>query len=610
MKKIEVNEDLIKIIISATLFALSFFIKEYTYPYLIVLLISYIIVAYEMIIESFKNILKGTFFDENILMIIATLGAFCIHEYPEAIMVILLFQVGEYLSDLAVNHSKQEVVKLMDLRSDKIRILKDGKEQIIETKNAQVGDIFVVYPGEKIPLDGIIKEGEAYIDTASLTGESIPKKVGEKDSVLSGTICKDKVLTIQATKEFEMSTANKIIKLLEENSEKKSHSEKFITKFSKIYTPIIVTLAILLVIFQTAAGNSIHNSFYTASVFLVMSCPCALVLSVPLAFFCGIGRASKEGILIKGANELENLTNIKTVLFDKTGTLTKGVFGITEIKNYDIEKNKLLEIAAYGEYYSNHPIAHSILKEYNRKIDTKRIKSFQEFPGKGIQVEIDKTVYRIGNEQLLKDNNMTVEQVETIGTVTYIATEKKLLGYLVISDCIKEEAYSISKELRKVGVKNLAIVSGDMTQIVERVAQKLEISTYYAQLLPEQKVQIVKEQEEPTAFVGDGINDAPVLQLADIGISMGGIGSDAAIEASDIVLMSDDISKITSAFKISKLTKKLVIGNISFALLVKAMVLIFGILGMSTIWLAVFADVGVTLLCILNTLQILKRKLS
>lgn len=610
MKRSIINCEFVKILISLILFILSFVFKEIAIIYFCLIVTSYLIISYEMYIKSFKNILKGEFFDENILMIIASIGAFYIGEYPEAIMVILLFTIGEYLSDLAVGNSKDKVRKLLDLKVDSINVL--IKDKVIEKRieEVQIGELFQVKPGEKIGLDGIVTEGEAYIDTSSLTGESIPKKVSIGDTVLSGSICNDQVLTIKATSIFETSTANKILEIIENSPEKKASSEKFITKFSKIYTPTIIVLALIIMIAKIVITKNIDNSVYTALVFLVSACPCALVLSVPLSFFCGIGRASKEGILIKGAIELENVKNIKSVMLDKTGTLTKGNFEVTEINTNNITKEKLLEIVAHSEYYSNHPIAKSILKRYKGIIKQEKIKAFEEIKGKGISVTYDNEKIFIGNSKLLKENGIEVEEIETIGTIIYIATAKKYLGNIVISDEIKESSKNIAKKLNEVGINKITVLSGDNDTIVKNVADQLNIKNYFSSLLPLDKVNLLKEEKKNcfTAYIGDGINDAPVLKIADLGFSMGGIGSDVAIEASDIVLMHDNLDAFIKAIKISKFTDKLIKFNISFALLIKAIILILGILNITSIWLAVFADVGVTIICVLNTLQILKRK--
>ena len=610
MKRSIINCEFVKILISLILFILSFVFKEIAIIYFCLIITSYLIISYEMYIKSFKNILKGEFFDENILMIIASIGAFYIGEYPEAIMVILLFTIGEYLSDLAVGNSKDKVRKLLDLKVDSINVL--IKDKVIEKRieEVQIGELFQVKPGEKIGLDGIVTEGQAYIDTSSLTGESIPKKVSIGDTVLSGSICNDQVLIMKATSIFETSTANKILEIIENSPEKKASSEKFITKFSKIYTPTIIVLALIIMIAKIVITKNIDNSVYTALVFLVSACPCALVLSVPLLFFCGIGRASKEGILIKGAIELENVKNIKSVMLDKTGTLTKGNFEVTEINTNNITKEKLLEIVAHAEYYSNHPIAKSILKRYKGIIKQEKIKAFEEIKGKGILVNYDNEKIFIGNSKLLKENGIEVEEIETIGTIIYIATAKKYLGNIVISDEIKESSKNIAKKLNEVGINKITILSGDNDTIVKNVADQLNIKNYFSSLLPPDKVNLLKEEKKNyfTAYIGDGINDAPVLKIADLGFSMGGVGSDAAIEASDIVLMHDNLDGFIKAIKISKFTNKLIKFNITFALLIKTIILILGVLNITSIWLAVFADVGVTIICVLNTLQILKRK--
>ena len=610
MKRSIINCEFVKILISLILFILSFVFKEIAIIYFCLIVTSYLIISYEMYIKSFKNILKGEFFDENILMIIASIGAFYIGEYPEAIMVILLFMIGEYLSDLAVGNSKDKVRKLLDLKVDSINVL--IKDKVIEKRieEVQIGELFQVKPGEKIGLDGIVTEGEAYIDTSSLTGESIPKKVSIGDTVLSGSICNDQVLIMKATSIFETSTANKILEIIENSPEKKASSEKFITKFSKIYTPTIIVLALIIMIAKIVITKNIDNSVYTALVFLVRACPCALVLSVPLSFFCGIGRASKEGILIKGAMELENVKKIKSVMLDKTGTLTKGNFEVTEINTNNITKEKLLEIVAHAEYYSNHPIAKSILKRYKGIIKQEKIKAFEEIKGKGISVTYDNEKFFIGNSKLLKENGIEVEEIETIGTIIYIATAKKYLGNIVISDEIKESSKNIAKKLNEVGINKITVLSGDNDTIVKNVADQLNIKNYFSSLLPPDKVNLLKEEKKKcfTAYIGDGINDAPVLKIADLGFSMGGVGSDAAIEASDIVLMHDNLDGFIKAIKISKFTDKLIKFNITFALLIKTIILILGVLNITSIWLAVFADVGVTIICVLNTLQILKRK--
>lgn len=609
MKKLEINEDLIKILISTILFIVTLFIKN-TSIKIVILSISYIIISYELYIKSIKNLLKGELFDENFLMIIATIGAFYIKEYPEAVLVILLFQIGEYLSDLAVDNSKKAITDLMDLRSDETNLIINKKVEIVKTETVKINDIFLVKPGEKVPLDGIIIEGKSSFDTSSLTGESVPKLLTVQEEVISGYVNNDSAIKVKATKTYTTSTANKIIELIETSTDKKAKTEKFITKFSKIYTPFVVLLAILIAIIPTLLGYEFNEWLYKALVFLVMSCPCALVISIPLAFFSGIGRASKEGILIKGSNELEQLTNINTIVFDKTGTITEGTFEVRKIEAIGLEKNELLEIVAHAEYYSNHPIAKAIVRNYSNKINENKISNFKEISGKGISADIAKAKILVGNIKLLEENNIKVKEIEEIGTVIYVAKNNKYIGSILISDKIKEESYSIVEKLNSIKINNIVMLSGDDKNIVSAVAKEIKIPTYQSHLLPQDKVQIVKDLSKNNflAFVGDGINDAPVMKIANIGIAMGGIGSDATIEASDIVLMYDNLLKIPIAIKISKYTKNVMRFNICFALVTKLIVLLLGIFNVASIWMAVFADVGVTLLSILNTLTILKRK--
>ncbi len=608
MKKF--NFDFFKIIISAVIFAISFIFKDNNILHLTLLAISYILVSYEMYIHALKNILKGEIFDENFLMIIATIGAFYIGEYEEALMVMLLFNLGEYLSDKAVDNSRESITKLMDLRSDTINLKIDDDIKNINIKDAKLNDVFIVKPGEKIGLDGIVIEGSGNIDTSSLTGESIPKYVKKDMNVLSGTTALDSVLTIKATSTYETSTATKIIELIENSEDKKASSEKFITRFCKIYTPIVVICAILLTLVPLMLGYSLNDWLYKSLVFLVTSCPCALIISVPLSFFSGIGRASKDGILIKGGTELENLSKIKTLVFDKTGTITKGNFAVQKMNSVDIAKEELLELAAYGEYYSNHPIAKAIIKKYDKDIEKERISDFKEISGKGISVKIDKNDILLGNSLLLTDNNINVPKVNEIGTAIYIARNQKYLGYIVIADEIKEEAFNLVKSLKKEGVNKVIMLSGDNKEIVEKVSEKLEFNDCYYEMLPIDKVNKVTDlkKENFTAFVGDGINDAPVMKIADLGISMGGVGSDAAIEASSIVLMTDNLDKISKAIRISKKTNNIVRFNIAFALIIKFIFLLLGTLGYSKIWYAVIADVGVTLLLVLNSLRLIINK--
>lgn len=601
MKKI--NEDLIRIIISIVLLVLGMIFNENIY----LLVISYVFVSKEVYFNAFKNIKEGKIFDENFLMIIATLGAFYIGEYPEAVLVMLLFSIGEYLSDLSVDNSKKAIVELMDLRSDKINLKDIG---VTDVNNANVEDIFVVAPGEKVALDGIIIKGESHLDTSSLTGETMPRAVYKNSEVLSGTINLEGVLEVKATKTFETSTASKIIEILEKSEEKKTKTEKFITKFSKVYTPIVVLLAVFIVIIPTILGGNFNTWLYRALEMLVISCPCALVISVPLGYFSGIGKCSKEGILVKGSNILDDLVNIDTIIFDKTGTITEGVFEVTKIFSVNNKDVELLKLAAEAEANSNHPIALSIKKAYGKEIKSK-ITNAKEISGAGISCIIGKDNILVGNKKLLKYNKIDVEENKELGTIVYVAKNKKLLGYIVISDKIKTNAKESLDKLRSDGISNLVMLSGDDEEVVKVISKKLNLDKAYGNLLPQDKVNILEEYKKynKTAFVGDGINDAPVIKCADVGIAMGGIGSDATIEASDIVLMKDDLSNLADAIKISKITKKIVLSNIIFAIMFKIIMLVLAILGITPIWLAVFADVGVTIISVFNSLRIFIKRI-
>ena len=603
MKKIKINEDLIRIIISIVLLVLGMIFNENIY----LLVISYVFISKEVYFNAFKNIREGKIFDENFLMIIATLGAFYIGEYPEAVLVMLLFSIGEYLSDLAVDNSKKAIVELMDLRSDKINLKNVG---ITDVSNAKIGDIFVVAPGEKVALDGIVIKGESHLDTSSLTGEAVPHAVFKNSEVLSGTINLEGVLEVKATKTFETSTASKIIEILEKSEEKKTKTEKFITKFSKVYTPIVVLLAVFIVIIPTILGGNFNTWLYRALEMLVISCPCALVISVPLGYFSGIGKCSKEGILVKGSNILDDLVNVNTIIFDKTGTITEGVFEVTKIVSKNKKDDELLMLAAAAEANSNHPIALSIKKAYGKEIKSK-ITNAKEISGAGISCIIGKDNILVGNKKLLKYNKIDVEENKELGTIVYVAKNKKLLGYIVISDKIKTNAKESLDKLRNDGISNLIMLSGDAEEVVNIISKKLNLDKAYGNLLPQDKVNILEEYKKynKTAFVGDGINDAPVIKLADVGIAMGGIGSDATIEASDIVLMKDDLSNLADAIKISKITKKIVLSNIIFAILFKIIMLILAILGITPIWLAVFADVGGTIISVFNSLRIFIKRI-
>ena len=605
MKKL-INKDLLKIIISSLMLIITIFVKNNNLK-LLLIIISYIIISYTMYIESFKNIKKGEIFDENFLMIIATIASFLIKNYIEAVLVILLFQIGEYFSHLAVHKSKDSITKLMDLRVETVNVEKDKKIENIPIEKVNINDIFIVKPGEKIPLDGILIEGETYLDTVSITGESVLKKVRKDDSVISGCINKTSIIKVKAISTYKTTTTKKIIDLIENSNKNKSNTENFIRKFAKIYTPIIVLVATLLVIIPSCMGKDLTIWLYRAIVFLVTSCPCALVISVPLGYFCGIGLSSKEGILIKGSKELEQLNNIDYLILDKTGTITEGVFEVTKIKT-KLKEKEFLNIIASVEENSIHPIARAIKKENKDKLKT--VKNYQELAGLGISCKIDNKFVLLGNYKLLEKNNIKYPKEKDLGTIIYLAIDNIYQGHIVISDKIKESSLNI-KELKKFIKKDFIILSGDNEEIVKEVANKVGINLFHGNLLPLDKVKYIKkyQQKGKVMFVGDGINDAPVLKISDIGISIGNIGTDAAIEASDIVLMNDNLLTIATAIKIAKKTKRKVVESIILALSVKFIVLVLGLFGMSTIYMAVFADVGVTFLVILNVLTIFYKKL-
>ena len=604
MKKY-LNEDLIKIIISIILLISSVFIHNENIK-LIVLIISYMVISINMYIKLIKNIKEFEIFDETFLMIIATIGAFFISSYVEAVMVMLLYQIGEYLSELTVSKSKDSIISLMDLRVDMALLDNNGSPKEVQIEKVKLGDIFIVKPGEKIPLDGIVVKGNSYIDTSSLTGESVPKRVRENDEVLSGCINKDGILRIKATKTSKNSTAQKIIELLESYNTNKSNEEKFISKFASKYTKIVVLSTILVVLIPTLLGANFNEWLYKALVFLVTSCPCALVISVPLAYICGIGKASREGVIIKGSKELENLSDIDYLMLDKTGTITEGIFKVNKIETI-IKEEELLKIVASAEANSIHPIANAIKDEYNDKLY--EVTDYKEISGQGISCIINNQKVLIGNEKLLKSNNIEFNKTTDIGTIIYISIDNKYIGYIVISDKIRKENKDLSI-LKKCIKKDIIILSGDNENIVKDVAKKVKIDKYYAGLLPKDKVKYVNEYKEKgtVMFIGDGINDAPVIKKSTVGVSMGNVGSDAAIEASDVVLMKDNLMKIKEVINISKFTKKKIKQNIVLALGVKFTVLILSLFGLSTILMATFADVGVTLLSIFNVLIIFKKK--
>ena len=576
-------------------------------------LVAYIIAGGDIIVKAIKNIIKGEIFDENFLMSIATIGAFSIKEYPEAVMVMVLYQIGEYFQDKAVDKSKKSISELMDIRPDYANVEENGQLTKKSPKEINIGDIIVVKTGEKIPLDGTIVEGSAIVDTSALTGESIPQTLSINDNAISGCINTNGLLKIKVTKKYSESTVSKILELVQHASSKKTKAENFITKFAKYYTPIVVLGAILLVIIPTIVfGGNFQTWLSRALTFLVISCPCAIVISVPLGFFAGIGGASRQGILIKGSSYLEMLSRPDTVVFDKTGTLTKGCFKVVKISPQpEISKDELLKLTAYAENYSTHPIAQSIKKEFDEVIDADKISDVQEIAGNGVKAIVQDATILSGNKKLMQTFNIDYIQATENGTIVYTAKNNKFLGYIVISDEIKDNAKTTIENLNKNKI-NTVMLTGDNKNTADYVANELGLTNVYSQLLPADKVEKLEEiinhknKNKNVIFVGDGINDAPVLTRADIGIAMGGLGSDAAIEAADVVIMDDKISKIPSAIKLSKKTMSIVRQNIIFAIGIKLLFLIFGAIGFITMWGAVFADVGVTLLAVLNSLRALK----
>ena len=612
----KMKKKLYKIIISGILFLIAFLLRiDNKVVNNILFIISYIIVGKEILEKAFKNITRGKVFDENFLMTVATLGAFLIGEYPEAVAVMLFYQIGELFQSYAVDKSRKSVAALMDIRPDYANLLDDGKEIKVNPEKVNIGDVIIIKPGEKIPIDGVVIEGNTSLNTFALTGETVPREVGKKDEVLSGSINNEGLIKVKTTKKFSDSTVSKILDLVENASSKKSNSENFISKFAKYYTPIVVVIALTLCIFPPIILNQKFTTWiYRGLSFLVVSCPCALVVSIPLSFFGGIGASSKIGVLIKGSNYLESLSKTETIICDKTGTLTEGVFEVQKIEPVDISEKELLKYAAYTEHFSNHPISMSLKKAYGKKIDSSKVTNTKEISGKGVIATIDNKEIIVGNEKILKDENIKYVKSEEVGTIIYIAIDKKFAGTIVISDKIKKDAKKAIRLFRKNNVKKIVMLTGDKENISKEVFDELKLDDYKAELLPQDKVEIVeqiikeKTESKQVAFIGDGINDAPVLALSDIGIAMGGAGSDAAIEAADIVIMTDEPSKLADAMEISKKTMKIVKDNIIFAITVKIVVLLLSALGLATMWAAVFADVGVSVIAILNALRILRVK--
>ena len=607
----------IKIIIALIIYIIAVAIKfDNVLINDILFIVSYLIVGFSILKKAVRNIFRGKVFDENFLMAVATLGAFGIQEFPEAVAVMLFYQIGELFQSYAVDKSRKSISSLMDIRPDYANVIRDGKEEKVDPDEVKIGEEIVIKPGEKIPLDGIILEGSTMLDTKALTGESVPVGAKENDEVLSGSINESGKILVKVTKEYGESTVSKILDLVENASSKKSKSENFITKFAKYYTPTVVIIAVLLAIIPVFIfkGATFTKWLYRALSFLVVSCPCALVISIPLSFFGGIGGASKMGILIKGSNYLEQLASTEIAVFDKTGTLTKGVFEVQKIETNGIEENELLKLAAYAENYSNHPIAKSIKKAYKKEIDTSKIKDIKEISGHGISVTIDEKQVLIGNEKLMDENNINYVKSKEVGTVMYIAVNNEFKGLIIISDEIKEDSLKLVQKLKKIGVRKTVMLTGDKKSVGESVAKKLGIDEVYTELMPDGKVKevenLMKEKSEKgkLIFVGDGINDSPVLALSDIGIAMGALGSDAAIEAADVVIMTDEPSKIADSINLSRKTMKIVRENIIFAIFIKVLVLILTAIGLATMWEAVFADVGVSIIAIINALRMLKVK--
>ena len=603
--------DIIKIIVSLILFIIGLFINNDFYK-MTILIISYIIVGYDIVIKAIKNLFKGSVFDENFLMTIATIGAFCINEASEAVAVMLFYSIGELLQTIAVNKSRKNISNLMDIKSDYANVVNGDSIEKTNINKVEVNDIIVVKPGEKIPLDGIVIEGNSFIDTSSLTGEGVPIKINPDDEVLSGSINKDSLLKIRVSKKYNDSTVSKILEMVENSTNKKSSSEKFITKFSKIYTPIVVLIAFLIAIIPPLISDiSFYDSIYKALVCLVISCPCALVLSIPLSFFSGIGCASKHGILIKGSNYIDKLSNVDCCVFDKTGTLTKGVFEVVKINTYNgFKRNEVLKYCSYAEYYSNHPIGNSILNKYNKSINKDLISKYKEISGKGISVIINNKKILVGNSKLLEENNIDFLENNSFGTVVYLSVDGVFAGSIVISDVVKEESIDVISILNKMNINSI-MLTGDNNIYAREMCNKIGIKKYYSDLLPDNKVEKLEEvmkEYNNVAFIGDGINDSPVLARSDVGIAMGSIGSDAAIEAADVVLINDNLFKIIDSINISKRIKKIVIQNIILILLIKMVFMILGIIGVAYIWQAVIGDVGVTIIAVINSMRCLKYK--
>ena len=602
------------IIISAILFAVALFLRMSQTIQLILMLIAYILLGKDTVLKAVKNVEKGDFFDENFLMTVATLGAIMIGEYPEAVAVMLFYEVGELFQSYAINKSRKSIADMMDIKPEYANVIRDNKSQKIDPDEVQIGETIEIKPGERVPLDAIIIKGESTLDTSALTGESIPVEVREGATILSGCININALIIAKVTKEYFDSTVNKVLDLVENAASKKSTSERLITRFAKIYTPIVIGLAILLAILPPVISGEYNFKLwiFRALSFLVVSCPCAFVISIPLSFFSGIGAASRAGVLIKGGNYLEALSKVDTVVLDKTGTLTKGVFNVQKVIVVDknIKEDKFISLVAMAESGSNHPISKSIQKYYNKEINTNSINSIKEISGKGIEAVIDNKKILVGNEKLINvPKNISIDD---IGTILYLEIDNKFTGYIIISDEIKKDSQKAIKGLKNMGIKKTIMLTGDVEKVAKKVGEELGLDEIYTNLLPQDKVskfeEIIKNKNSKgnVVFGGDGINDAPVLARADVGIAMGAMGSDAAIEAADVVIMTDEPSKIVTAIKSSKKTMKIAMQNIILAFGVKAIALILSALGITDMWMAVFADTGVTILAVLNSFRALK----
>lgn len=594
------------------LFAFGFFLpEEYFWIRLVYYLTLYIIIGHKVLIKMVQNIQRGNLFDENFLMSIATLGAFLLGEFPEAVAVMLFYQIGEYFQDKATSQSRQSIARLMDIRSDKAWRLEGGETVQVDPEKVRVADHILVKPGEKVPLDGLVREGRSILDTSALTGESLPREIGVGEDITSGVINLTSPLVIEVSKTFSQSTVNKILELVENASNKKAETERMITRFSRVYTPVVVGIAFLLASLPPLLGLGEWSTWlYRALTFLVISCPCALAVSVPMSFFGGLGGASKLGVLVKGGNYLEALAKLDTVVFDKTGTITKGIFAVDTVVNAEGVEDDILYLAAHLESYSNHPIANSIRTAYGQEVDENRVSQITELPGQGMSGRVDGRQLYLGNARLMEVQGIAYPAIDSTGTVLYLAEDSHFLGYFLITDQVKETSIEALKDLQAVGIKKTVLLSGDRQAVVDEFAQQFAFNDAFGDCLPQDKVstfeEILTQSQQAVAFVGDGVNDAPVLARADVGIAMGGLGSDAAIESADVVLMDDDLGKLPQVIRLAKKTVRIAQQNMTLAIVVKLIFLVLSGLGISNMWEAIFADVGVTLLAVWNALRVLR----